>query len=120
MNAAGLSVLLASALAFPAAHAHKPRTYTVTSTAYTTDCGSGGGTVTASGYRVRFGQVANNFLPFGTKLRLMHPRSIRGRRHFYVRDRIGWGSELDFWMPSCRQAIRWGRRTVKFRVVPRG
>lgn len=69
---------------------------------------------TASGYETRFGQVASNDYPFGTVLRLRRP--IRGRRHFYVRDRIGWGSRLDIFMPSCWSAVQWGRREVRFTV----
>jgi 3D (Asp-Asp-Asp) domain-containing protein len=70
--------------------------------------------ITASGYHTRFGQVASNEYGFGTVLRLRRP--IRGRRHFYVRDRIGSGSRLDIFMPSCWAATQWGRRTVRFTV----
>ena len=58
--------------------------------------------------------VANNFLPLGTKITVT--ASPTSRRRFVVRDRIGWGTQLDFWVPSCAQAIAWGRRTVRLRV----
>lgn len=69
---------------------------------------------TASGKQTRFGQVANNFLPLGTRIRLHRP--INGRYHFYVRDRIGRGSSLDIWMSSCDTARIYGRHRVSFVV----
>lgn len=70
----------------------------------------------ADGSFTRHGSVAMNSLPLGTRIRLVGVK-FDGRRSFVVRDRIGWGSELDFWAPSCRMSLWWGRRTVKFRVV---
>lgn len=70
---------------------------------------------TASGRPTTWGYVAQNSLPLGTRIRLARP--LRGRRIFRVMDRIGYGSELDFFMWSCAAARQFGRRTVRFRVV---
>jgi len=68
----------------------------------------------ADGTWTRPGSVAHNGYPLGTRLTIAP--SPTGRRRFVVRDRIGWGTELDFWVSSCARAIAWGRRTVKVRV----
>lgn len=75
----------------------------------------------ADGTYTRRRSIAMNSLPLGTRIKLTGP-SYFGLRVFTVRDRIGWGSELDFWAPSCGQARSWGRRTVRFKVLtrPRG
>lgn len=85
-------------------------TILVTSTAYS-PCSSG--SVMADGTRTRPGSVAHNGYPFGTKLTIWP--SPTGRRRFTVRDRIGHGTELDFWVADCHQAIQWGRRVVHVR-----
>ena len=95
----------------PVAHM-AARTITAESTAYT-PCSSG--TVMADGTRVRWGSVASNWHPLGTRIRLT--RRVNGRRVFTVRDRIGSGSQLDFFMPSCQAGIRYGRRVVRYRVM---
>jgi 3D (Asp-Asp-Asp) domain-containing protein len=77
----------------------------VVSTAY---CLSG---TMADGTQVRAGSVASNQHPLGTHL--IVSSSPTGQRHWVVRDRIGWGTELDFWVPTCGQAYSWGRRTVR-------
>jgi 3D (Asp-Asp-Asp) domain-containing protein len=75
----------------------------------------------ADGTRTRLRSVANNFLPLGSKIKITskHPGPY-GLRIFYVRDRIGHGSQLDFWVPSCRYGINWGRRTIRFKVLRYG
>jgi 3D (Asp-Asp-Asp) domain-containing protein len=70
----------------------------------------------ADGTTVRFGSVAQNTLALGTRIRLIG-ESFMGRRDFVVRDRIGSGSQLDFWAPSCSESVAWGRRSVRFVVV---
>ena len=80
----------------------------VVSTAY---CLSG---TMADGSGVRVGSVANNWYPLGTKV-TVSAAPLRTRR-YVVRDRIGWGTQLDFWVPSCSMAIAWGRRTVRMRI----
>lgn len=79
----------------------------VVSTAY---CLSG---TMADGTHVRAGSVASNRYPLGTHLIISN--SPTGRKEWVVRDRIGWGTELDFWLPTCDQARHWGRRTVHIR-----
>jgi 3D (Asp-Asp-Asp) domain-containing protein len=68
----------------------------------------------ADGTWTRAGSVAHNGYPLGTKLWITP--SPDGRRRFVVRDRIGWGTELDFWTPSCGSAVAWGRRGVRVTV----
>src|SRR5262245_44475230 len=67
----------------------------------------------ADGTWVRAGSIAHNGFPLGTRV-TVRP-SPTGRRRYVVRDRIGWGTQLDFWLPSCAQALAWGRRTVHVR-----
>lgn len=83
----------------------------VVSTAY---CLSG---VMADGSYARAGSVANNHLSLGTAIEVT--ASPTQSRSFVVRDRIGWGTQLDFWVPSCAQALLWGRRVVQLRVRDR-
>lgn len=69
----------------------------------------------ANGAGVHVGAVANNDLPLGTKITVS--RSPYGqRKQFVVADRIGHGTQLDFWVPSCSTAVAWGRRQVNMRV----
>ena len=68
----------------------------------------------ADGSLTRARSVAHNGFPLGTRLSISP--SPTGRRRFVVRDRIGWGTELDFWLPSCLWARSWGRRVVHVRV----
>ena len=72
----------------------------------------------ADGSFVRAGSVAMNSLPLGSLVRLVGV-TFEGRRLFTVRDRIGWGSEMDLWTASCTAARAWGRRTVHYRVLSR-
>ena len=85
---------------------------TASSTAYS-PCSAG--TIMADGTRVRSGSVAMNRHPLGTRIELVGAR-FEGRRRFTVRDRYGWGTELDLWTPSCSGAVAYGRRTVRYRV----
>jgi 3D (Asp-Asp-Asp) domain-containing protein len=71
----------------------------------------------ANGNTVHVGAVASNNHPLGTRIRLA--RRVMGRRYFRVEDRIGWGTQLDIWMPSCGMAMAFGRRMVRYAVVPR-
>ena len=70
----------------------------------------------ADGTLTRAGSAASNRHPLGTRIRLTRP-GPGGRRTWTVRDRIGWGSELDLWQPSCASARSWGSRRVSYRVV---
>jgi 3D (Asp-Asp-Asp) domain-containing protein len=84
-----------------------------TSTSY---CPGSSGAVMADGTRVRWGSAASNRHPLGTRLQLIGVR-FHGRRTFVVRDRIGHGSDLDLWAPSCSWSRRWGRRRLRYRVI---
>ena len=82
----------------------------LSSTAY---CQAG---VMADGTYTRPGSVAMDALPLHVRIRAS--RSPYGpRRRFTVRDRIGFGSQLDFFVPSCARARQWGRRTVLVHVL---
>jgi len=63
--------------------------------------------ITASGNYVRFGVVAANFLPFGTKIRL--PK-IFGDQIFIVEDRLheNYSDRIDIWFPTKEKALRFG------------
>jgi len=67
----------------------------------------------ADGTHTRAGSVASNRYPLHTRL-YVYP-APGGRRIWTVRDRIGWGTQLDFWLPSCWSARQWGRRRVHVR-----
>lgn len=68
----------------------------------------------ADGSWVRPGSAAHNGLPLGTRITITPPAF--GRRRWVVRDRIGWGTTLDLWAPSCSMSIAFGRRTVALSV----
>jgi 3D (Asp-Asp-Asp) domain-containing protein len=65
----------------------------------------------ADGTYTRSGSAANNFLPLGTKITTSLP--FMGIRHWVVRDRIGWGTQLDLWAPTCRNSFIFGRRRIQ-------
>lgn len=74
----------------------------------------------ADGTYVRGGSVASNKHALGRRIRLRpRGRRILGRRTFTIRDRIGWGTELDLWTGSCSTARWYGRRAVRYVVLPR-
>jgi 3D (Asp-Asp-Asp) domain-containing protein len=68
----------------------------------------------ADGSHVRFGSVAMNALPLGTRITLRP--GMYGRTRFTVRDRYGYGTQLDIWTPSCWDALRYGHRLQRVRV----
>jgi 3D (Asp-Asp-Asp) domain-containing protein len=72
----------------------------------------------ADGTYTRTGSLAHNGYRLGT--RLWATPAVFGRHRWTVRDRIGWGSEADFWAPSCSQAISFGRRSISLTVGWRG
>jgi len=71
----------------------------------------------ADGTPTRWGSAASNHYPLGTRIAIDQP--FYGRRRFTVRDRIGWGSDLDLWAPACSMSYAWGRRLVRVRAVAR-
>ncbi len=68
----------------------------------------------ADGTPARRWSAAHNGLPLGTHVWITP--AVRGRHRWTVRDRIGWGTQLDLWAPTCTQAIAYGRRTVHLRI----
>lgn len=65
----------------------------------------------ADGTQTRRGSLAHNGYRLGTKL--WATPAVFGRHRWTVRDRIGYGSEADFWAPlGCQQAIAFGPRVI--------
>ncbi len=76
---------------------------------------------TASGRMVSRGLIAADprVLPLGSRVRLEHP-GYTGE--YLVADTGGMikGRRIDIWIPSTREAMRFGRRTVKLTVLSLG
>jgi len=73
--------------------------------------------ITASGSFVKDGIVANNLLPFGTKIRIPE---IYGDKVFTVEDRMHWKKgyyHLDIWFPSYWQAKSFGAKKAYIEVL---
>ena len=73
--------------------------------------------ITAAGTRVRDGIVANNLLPFGTKIRLPE---IYGDKIFVVEDRMHSrkGSyHIDIWFASYNEALNFGAQKTYIEVL---
>ncbi len=73
------------------------------------------GSVTSAGNAPYVGEVANNTLPLGTRIKLDH--AVFGLRKFVVLDHIGEGSELDIYGPSQSACEAFGRQSLGFRVL---
>jgi len=71
--------------------------------------------ITAAGTRCREGVIASNFLPLGTKVMI----EGYGDRIFVVEDRMNkrYNRRIDIWFRSYNDAIKFGRRNLKFYVV---
>lgn len=71
----------------------------------------------ADGSYTRPRSAASNQLRLGTKIRLVGKiTGPEGMRKYVIRDRIGYGTELDLWVDSCHTASTFGRRTVHFKM----
>lgn len=72
--------------------------------------------ITASGSHVRWGIVAANFLPIGTRVRL--PDHF-GDQVFVVEDRMNarYDKRMDIWMETRDEARSWGIRHVTIEVL---
>ncbi len=73
--------------------------------------------VTASGKHVRAGIIANNMLPFGTKVKI--PK-LYGDQVFVVEDRMNRKKSnyhIDIWMPSRPLAVNFGVKTAEIEVL---
>ena len=73
--------------------------------------------ITASGKHVKDGIIANNMLPFGTKV--MIP-GLYGNKIFTVEDRMAsYKSKyhIDIWMPTRTSALNFGVKTTEIEVL---
>ena len=73
--------------------------------------------ITASGSYVKDGIVANNLLPFGSKIRLPE---IYGDKIFVVEDRMHWKKgyyHVDIWFSSYNQAKNFGVKNTYIEVI---
>ena len=73
--------------------------------------------ITASGKTVADGIIANNMLPFGTKIRIP---SLYGNKVFVVQDRMNKrmsNYRFDIWMSSTNSAIRFGVKSVAIEIL---
>jgi len=73
--------------------------------------------VTASGKSVADGIIANNMLPFGTKIKIP---SIYGNKIFIVEDRMASyksNYHIDIWMPSRSSAVNFGFKIANIEIL---
>ena len=73
--------------------------------------------ITASGSLVRPGIVANNMLPFGTKIKLPE---IFGDKVFVVEDRLNWEKgkyHIDVWFETEKEAINFGAKLSEMEIL---
>lgn len=63
--------------------------------------------LTASGVRVGIGVIASNIFPFGTRLTVPDIRYSG-----VVLDRIGWGTQVDVWLPCGQRGFPSGMHRV--------
>ena len=73
--------------------------------------------ITASGKHVADGIIANNMLPFGTKIKI--PK-LYGNKIFVVQDRMNKrmsNYKIDIWMPDRASAINFGVKTVDIEIL---
>lgn len=73
--------------------------------------------ITASGKYVRDGIIANNLLPFGTKVRIPE---LYGDKVFVVEDRMNkkkGNYHVDIWMETTPLAKNFGAKTAKIEVL---
>jgi len=95
------------------------KTIQVKVTAYSSTPGQTDDTpfITASGKHVADGIIANNMLPFGTKVKIP---SLYGDKIFVVQDRMASfksNYHVDIWMASYAQAKNFGVKTVDIEVL---
>lgn len=71
---------------------------------------------TASLSHVRYGIVASNWLPIGTKIQIPE---LFGEELFVVEDRMNkrYPHRVDVWMPSKQEAKQFGKKTAEIVIV---
>lgn len=73
--------------------------------------------ITASNTQVRDGILANNMLPFGTKVRIPE---LYGDKIFTVEDRMNrrmGNYRADIWMADYSEAVNFGAKTVDIEII---
>ena len=73
--------------------------------------------ITASNKNVADGIVANNMLPFGTKIRIPE---LYGDKIFVIEDRMNRRKSdyhIDIWMPTKSSAINFGVKTAEIEIL---
>ncbi len=73
--------------------------------------------ITASNKYVRDGIIANNMLPFGTKIRIP---DLYGEKVFVVEDRMNKRKSnyhIDIWFPTRELALKFGVKTIEIEVL---
>ena len=73
--------------------------------------------ITASGKMVRDGIVANNFLPFGTKIKIPE---IFGDKIFVVEDRMSFVKgkyQFDIWVEDYFEALKFGAKKTYVEII---
>ena len=73
--------------------------------------------VTAAGTEVREGIVANNLLPFGTRVRIPE---LYGSKIFMVEDRMHYTKgyyHVDIWFPSYDEALNFGAKQTYIEIL---
>lgn len=89
----------------------------VTAYSSTPDQTDGDPYTTAAGTQVERGVVANNDLPFGTKIKFPE---LYGDEIFVVEDRLHWSKEsnhVDIWFPSREEAEEFGVKKTYIKIV---
>ncbi len=73
--------------------------------------------ITAAGTWVRDGILANNFFPFGTRVRIPE---LYGDKIFIVEDRMNWQKgnyQIDIWFPSYWEALNFGAKRTYIEIL---
>jgi len=74
-------------------------------------------TITAAGTKTRDGVIANNLLPFGTKVRIPE---LYGDKIFVVEDHMSWrrgDQQFDIWLPSHSEAKSFGVKRTYIEIL---
>ncbi len=94
-------------------------TLTVPATSYNSLPGQTDSTpdITASGTHTRWGVVAANFLPIGTRIKIPE---LYGDQVFIVEDRMNarYWKRVDIWMENYQDSKEFGIRNIKIEVYP--
>jgi len=116
-NADSISTVDASYVAKETQKATKTISVVVTAYSSTPDQTDDSPFITASGAHVADGIIANNMLPFGTKLKIPE---LFGDKIFTVQDRMNkrWSDyKFDIWMPDRASALKFGVQEVEIEVL---